>query len=164
MTWLYSIVVGVLNCWFIITINPQRSFNAINHTQTSDKICQSYPMVGCLKINNELCDHGRRSYESLFSRLLRDSSSSQHKYVSRCGVFAILTSSKIRVWVPNDLQILRLLISEHVSFCSFQVTHHMFCCFPMLDSRITQISTQNSYHKCYIGTSANLIRLPTVDT
>jgi len=150
------IVVGIKNCRFIVTINFQWSFNAIDHTQANDKISQPYPMVGFLKISYELCDHGWRSYGSLFSILPRDNSSSQHEYVSICGTFVVLTSNKIRVWVPNDLQILKLLISEHISFCSLQVTHHTFACFPMLQSRITQISAWNSYYKYYIGMSANL--------
>jgi len=101
-----------------------------------------------------MVEEAMRVYLADFQEI--DSTSSQHKYVSRCGAFVVLTSSKIRVLVPNDLQILRLLISEHVSFCSLQVTHHTFCYFPMLYSSITQIFAHNSYYKCYIGMSANL--------
>jgi len=164
------IVVGVKNCRVIVTINFQWSFNIIDHTQTSDKVLQPYLVIRCLKTSNKLCSHGWRSYKSLFRKLPRDSSSSQHIYVSRSGAFIVLTSSKIRVWVLVDLQIVRLMISEHVAFCSLQVmhyayycpkirvwvTHYAFHCLPMLQSRITQVSAQNSYEKCYVGTSTNL--------
>ncbi|RDY08250.1 hypothetical protein CR513_07540, partial [Mucuna pruriens] len=56
--------------------------------------------------------YGQRDYKSLFNRLPRDSSSSQHVDVSRCGAFAILTSSEIRVRVPDDLQTFKLPIGS----------------------------------------------------
>ncbi|RDY09810.1 Retrovirus-related Pol polyprotein, partial [Mucuna pruriens] len=54
-------------------------------------------MVGCLKESYKLYNHSRRGYKSLFNRLLRDRSSSQHIDVSKLGAFAILASNKIGV-------------------------------------------------------------------
>ena len=103
-------------------------------------------MIRCLKTSNELHNHGWRSYKSLFSKLPRDNFSSQHIYVFRSKTFAILTSSKIRVWVSDNFQIIRLLISKHVTFCSLQITHYAFQCLSLLQSRITQVSTFSSIY------------------
>ena len=140
----------------IVTIQFQQPQNRVCNSQCWNEIPQSYCMTSSLIICHILCLHGWRSCKYLFNTFPWNSSSCHHKDIPRSGFLIIHITCIIGVTETNHLKSVGTSICQHEILGTLKIPQDFLSRFPMVLSRIAQVSTKHTNNKCNIMMCAYL--------